>query len=48
VCKQWPIPLGNSVDSWCPLGCDSGTIEFATWGLRWLLDPVGTPHCIND
>ncbi len=44
VCKQWPAPRGSSTDSWCLLGCDSGTAGFATRGLQWLLDPVGTLH----
>ncbi len=44
MCKQWPAPLGSLADSWCPLGCDNGTAGFATRGLRWPLDPVGTPH----
>ncbi len=44
VCKQWLAPLGSLAYSWCQLGCDSGTAGFATRGLRWLLDPVGTPH----
>jgi len=44
VCKQWPAPLGSLANSWCPLGCDSGTVRFATRGLWWLMDPVGTPH----
>ncbi len=44
VCKQWHAPLGSSAYSWCPLGCDSGIARFATRGLWWLLDPVGTPH----